>query len=208
MRNDVMIVTTSNRVPDDLYKDGLQRARFLPAIALIKAHMHVLELDNGTDYRMKKAAATVAQLDARRLTASERELEARFAELARGGVEDNTRITLNGRSLPVRKQADNVIWLDFATLCEGPRATSDYIRLANDYEPIVVSDVPVLNEHSENPARRFLNLIDELYDQKVQLILSTDTQLDQLYQGHTLRFEFARALSRLNEMQSPAYLAA
>ncbi|PID64395.1 MAG: hypothetical protein CR963_00745 [Gammaproteobacteria bacterium] len=117
-------------------------------------------------------------------------------------------MTINHRRLPVRKKADNVIWMDFAVLFDGPRATSDYIELAEQYAVIIVSDLPVLNEESENPARRFLNFVDELYDQKVQLILSTDVALEKVYQGNTLKFEFVRVRSRLNEMQTPAYLAA
>ncbi|PIE00713.1 MAG: cell division protein ZapE [Thiothrix nivea] len=208
MRNDVMIVTTSNRIPDDLYKDGLQRARFLPAIALIKEHMHVVELDNGVDYRMKEVASEVTQIERRNISRSDRELEQRFAALAIGETHSDIDITINHRRLPVRKKADNVIWMDFAVLFDGPRATSDYIELAEQYAVIIVSDLPVLNEESENPARRFLNFVDELYDQKVQLILSTDVALEKVYQGNTLKFEFVRVRSRLNEMQTPAYLAA
>lgn len=208
MQNDVVIVTTSNRIPDDLYKEGLQRARFLPAIALIKEHMHIVELDNGVDYRMKDVSAEISNAERSNISQSDHELEQRFAALAEGEIQNDIEITVNHRRLPVRKKAANIIWMDFAVLFDGPRATSDYIKLAEQYEAIIVSDLPVLNEESENPARRFLNFVDELYDQKVQLILSTDVALEAVYQGHTLRFEFARVRSRLNEMQTPAYLAA
>ncbi|CAA6827222.1 MAG: ATPase, AFG1 family [uncultured Thiotrichaceae bacterium] len=208
MQNDVVIVTTSNRIPDDLYKNGLQRVRFLPAIELIKQHMHIVELDNGVDYRMKDIAEGISNAQRKNVSQSDKELETRFAEMARGEIETDIEITINHRTLPVRKKADNIIWMDFAVLFDGPRATSDYIELAENYEAIIVSDLPVLNEESENPARRFLNFVDELYDQKVQLILSTDVALEAIYQGNTLVFEFVRVRSRLNDMQTPDYLAA
>nr|CAA6808846.1 MAG: ATPase, AFG1 family [uncultured Thiotrichaceae bacterium] len=208
MQNDVVIVTTSNRIPDDLYKDGLQRARFVPAIELIKQHMHIVELDNGVDYRMQDIAEGISNEERANVSQSDQELEERFAAMAEGDVEDNVQIVVNHRKMAVRKKADNIIWMDFAVLFDGPRATSDYIALAENYEAIIVSDLPVLNENSENPARRFLNFVDELYDKKVQLILSTDVALEDVYQGNTLTFEFDRVQSRLNDMQSSEYSAA
>ncbi len=207
VQNDVTIVTTSNRIPDDLYKDGLQRARFLPAIDLIKHNMQVIELDNGVDYRMLKVEA-LDPSEFENITQSDPELEEHFAHLASGSVQDNVAITLNHRKWSVRKMADNIIWLDFKTVCEGPRATSDYIALADRFPAIILSDIPILNQENENAARRFLNFIDELYDRRVRLIISTHYQLDEIYQGEKLRFEFARAVSRLNDMQTPSYLAA
>ncbi len=206
VENDVTIVTTSNRPPDDLYKNGLQRARFLPAIEVLKKNLHVMELDNGEDYRMRHVIPLDQQPD--NITQSDPELEERFRDVAQGKVYQDMTIEINHRRLPVKKVADNIIWLDFKTVCDGPRATSDYIELAARYGTIIISDIPVLNEESENAARRFLNFIDELYDRKVQLIISTRFSLKELYQGQLLRFEFARAFSRLNEMQSPQYLAA
>ena len=206
VHNDVTIVTTSNRTPDDLYKNGLQRARFLPAIDLIKKNLQVIELDNGIDYRMRYVMPLDEQTD--NITHSDPELEQRFREEAKGRVYENVELELNSRRLPVKKMADNIIWLDFKTVCDGPRSTSDYIELAARYGTIFLSDIPIMNQDSENAARRFLNLIDELYDRKVQLIISTRYDIKELYQGQLLKFEFARAFSRLNEMQSPTYLAA
>jgi len=206
VQNNVTVVTTSNRIPDDLYKNGLQRARFLPAIDLIKQNMHVVELDNGIDYRMLR----VEQLDeasAANITHSDPELEKRFNELTQGeDYKENVMIELNHRKLPVRRIASKVIWLDFETVCDGPRATSDYIELAARYPTIILSDVPILDQDSENAARRFLDFIDELYDRRVRLIISTQHKIEDLYQGKTLEFQFARALSRLNDMQTASYL--
>ena len=206
VHNDVTIVTTSNRPPDDLYKNGLQRARFLPAIELIKKNLQVIELDNGIDYRMRHVLPLDEQTE--NITHSDPELEQRFRAEAKGKVYENVEMELNSRRLPVKKMADNIIWLDFNTVCDGPRSTSDYIELAARYGTIILSDIPMMNQDSENAARRFLNLIDELYDRKVQLIISTRYNIKELYQGQLLKFEFARAFSRLNEMQSPTYLAA
>lgn len=208
VQNDVTIVTTSNRPPDDLYKDGLQRARFLPAIEMLKQNLQVMELDNGIDYRMLKVTPLPDDHQADNILESDPELEQRFNEIARGTINNNVSIEIHQRKLPVRKMADNIIWLDYKTIFDGPRATSDYIELANRYETIIVSDMPVMNEETENQARRFLNFVDELYDQKIRLIISTKVDLKDLYQGQLLRFEFARAISRLNEMQTPTYLAA
>lgn len=201
--NGVTLVTTSNRVPGDLYKNGLQRDRFKPAIELLNEHTHVMELDNGMDYRMLKMEEQAAS--AAFIRQNEQVLEQHFREMAQGVVQADTSIIVNHRKIPVRKMTDDVIWFDFDAVCKGPRATHDYIHLADQFKTVLISNVPVMNHESENPARRFLNLIDELYDRKVRLFISTETELDALYQGDDLQFEFARAVSRLNEMQTPGY---
>lgn len=202
----VTLVTTSNRIPDDLYKNGLQRDRFLPAIALLKEKTEVLELDNNVDYRMLKDIGENRFLHGEGAAIIEAELAERFDELAEGEVHTDVMITVQDRQLPAHKIADNVVWFSFDTLCEGPRSTLDYIELAERFRVVIISDMPVLNEYRENAAKRFLNLIDELYDRQVRMILSTAIPLESLYQGDKLVFEYDRAMSRLNEMQSDEYL--
>lgn len=203
----ITLVTTSNRVPDDLYLGGLQRERFLPAIALLKRHTHVVELDNRIDYRMLKRVSHDSFLEDDDAALVEHELEKCFAELAIGVVETGQDIEVQGRILPTHKLAENIVWFDFNTLCETPRSTRDYIELSERFDYIMLSRLRVLgeDEDDEAAARRFLNLIDELYDRNVQFIFSTTIGLENLYQGHSLKFEFQRALSRLNEMQGDDY---
>lgn len=204
-KNGITLVTTSNRVPGDLYLNGLQRERFLPAIALLKKHTHVVELDNHIDYRMLKKISGDSFLEDDDAILVEHELEKCFAELAIGEIHVGQDIEVQGRILPTHRVADNSVWFDFKTLCETARSTRDYIELAERFDYIVLSGLHVLTEDHEAAARRFLNLIDELYDRQVQFIFSTTISLENLYQGHKLHFEFQRALSRLNEMQGDDY---
>lgn len=204
-KHGITLVTTSNRIPDDLYLNGLQRERFLPAIAWLKKYTHVVELDNHIDYRMLKRASHDSFLEDDDAILVEHELEKCFAELAIGEVHIGQDIEVQGRTLPTHRVAQNVVWFDFRTLCETARSTRDYIELAERFDYIVLSGLHVLGEEHESAARRFLNLIDELYDRNVQFIFSTTIALENLYQGQKLKFEFQRALSRLNEMQGDDY---
>ncbi len=205
-KHGVTLVTTSNRIPDDLYLNGLQRERFLPAIALLKKYTHVIELDNRMDYRMLKKISEDSFLENDSLIQIEHELDKRFADLAVGKTEVGKDITVQGRLIPTHKVAENVVWFDFQALCETARSTRDYIELALRFDYIMMSGLHVLNEEHEEAARRFLNLIDELYDRQVQFIFPTTIALETLYQGQKLKFEFQRAMSRLNEMKSEDYL--
>lgn len=204
-KHGITLVTTSNRVPDDLYLNGLQRERFLPAIAMLKKHTYVVELDNNIDYRMLKRVSHDSFLEDDDAILVEHELEKCFAELATGAIETGQDIEVQGRILPAHKVSENIVWFDFSTLCETARSTRDYIELAERFDYIVLSGLHVLTEEHESAARRFLNLIDELYDRNVQFIFSTTISLENLYQGQKLKFEFQRALSRLNEMQGDDY---
>lgn len=202
----VSLVATSNIEPDGLYKDGLQRARFLPAIALLKRHTLALNVDGGTDYRLRaleKAELYHCPLDESADISLRRSFEALAPE---PGLADQA-IEIEGRAIRVRWLADDVAWFDFAALCDGPRSQNDYIELAREYHAVLISDVPQLDADRDDQARRFINLVDEFYDRSVKLVLAAAVPLDQLYCGHRLRFEFERTKSRLLEMQSHEYLA-
>jgi cell division protein ZapE len=202
----VTLVTTSNTAPDNLYKDGLQRARFLPAIASIKQHCQVVEMISSHDWRLR--ALTHAPVYHTPPGAeAERELARIFASQAQGEVVEGGEIVINDRPIPVRKRAGNILWFDFSALCDGPRAVADYIALAKTAPAVIVSNVPQFTIYSEDPAKRFVQLVDEFYDRHVKLILSAGAPITDLYDGERLRAEFGRTESRLIEMQSQEYLA-
>lgn len=207
-RYGVTLVTTSNRHPDHLYKGGVQRAQVLPSIKLLKRHTRVFHLDGDVDYRTMAGPAGSDSYITPHDDHARRQLESRFHQAGNGEITDTTRLEINGRQLRVRRLSERCAWFDFEQLCRGPRAVSDYIQLARRFRMLIVSDVPALHEELESSARRFLHLVDEVYDRRVQLILSSNTPLAQLYQGDRLTFEFERALSRLYEMQSAEYLRA
>lgn len=209
----VCLVATSNIAPDGLYKDGLQRARFLPAIALIKQHTEVLNIDGGIDYRLRAleqaelyhspldAEADISLLSSFEHLAPQRESEF-FC------VETDVPIEIEGRHIPSRYLADDVVWFDFDALCDGPRSQNDYIELAREFHAVLISNVPQMGIHNEDKARRFINLVDEFYDRNIKLVLSAEVALPDLYPAGRLAFEFERTRSRLQEMQSHDYLAA
>jgi cell division protein ZapE len=200
------LVTTANTKPSELYRNGLQRQSFLPAIALIEQHTAVFELDGGVDYRLRTLTqgGLLFESDA----AGERRLAEYFARLTGGHVESATTIEINDRSISVRGLGMDVIWFDFASLCGTARSAVDYIEIAREYHTLLLSDVPRLDPSQEAAARRFLHLIDELYDQRVKLVMSTAAPIDRLYAGGLTEFAHERLISRLIEMQSLDYLAA
>lgn len=202
----VVLVTTSNTAPSNLYRDGLQRERFLPAIALIERHCEVVELVSATDWRLRalrQAPVYHAPPDAR----AERAMLATFHRVARGTEREQFTMTLNERPIAVRREADGVIWFDFPALCEGPRGVADYIELARSYHTILVSGIPEFTPQTEDAAQRFVELVDEVYDRGVNLVLSAAVPIVELYDGRRLRAVFARTESRLIEMQSEEYMA-
>ncbi|MDR3389978.1 MAG: cell division protein ZapE [Rudaea sp.] len=202
----VSLVTTSNIVPSQLYPDGLQRAKFLPAIALIEQQCQVLELLSPQDYRLR--ALTSAGVYFTPLgEVAERGLAACFDRIAPGARRPEEVININDRAIAVRLRADGVIWFDFGALCEGPRAVADYIELARSFNTVLISGVPQFSAQTDDAARRFVELVDEFYDRGVNLVLSAATPITQLYEGERLGAQFARTQSRLIEMQSTEYLA-
>ena len=201
----VALVTTSNTPPKGLYKDGLQRARFLPAIAAIERHCVVHEMVSPHDWRLRALSQATVYLVPPGAEA-ERSLARIFAGQAQGTVTEGGSILLNDREVPLRKRAENILWFDFAALCEGPRAVADYIELARGYATVVISNVPQFTIYTENEAKRFVLLVDEFYDRHVKLVLSAAAPITELYDGNKLRAEFGRTESRLIEMQSEDYL--
>jgi len=203
----VTLVTTSNIEPAHLYRDGLQRAKFVPAIALLEQQCEVRQLQSAQDYRLRALTEAGVYFTPLRERA-ERALNACFERIAPGAKRSEPEILVNGRGIAVKRRADGVIWFEFDALCEGPRAVADYIELAQSFNTVLISSVPQFSPQMEDAARRFVNLIDEFYDRGVNLVLSAATPVTELYDGERLRAEFARTESRLIEMQSREYLAA
>lgn len=201
----VTLVATSNVPPDDLYRDGLQRSRFLPAIDLLNDATEVINLDGDMDYRLRllEQAGTYLHPDDDR---SQEKLENLFAESASTRVEDDRQLSVNGRPIAARRCAKGIAWFEFPEVCDGPRSQADYIELARWYPTVILSGVPRFSANEEDQARRFIALVDEFYDRRVKLILSAATSPDDLYHGRKLGFEFERTISRLTEMQSSEYL--
>ncbi|TQV80186.1 AFG1 family ATPase [Exilibacterium tricleocarpae] len=203
----VCLVATSNIEPDGLYRDGLQRVRFVPAIELLKRHTRVVNIDGGIDYRLRaleQAELYHSPLDA----AADASLLASFESLVpdRQEIRANVALEVENRELCARFEAEDVVWFDFKVLCDGPRSQNDYIALAREYHAVLVANVPQMDRKAEDQARRFVNMVDEFYDRNVKLVLSAAVPLEQLYVGKKLTFEFARTTSRLLEMQSREYL--
>jgi len=201
----VVLVFTSNFAPADLYRGGLQRQRFLPAIELIERHTEVLALDGEVDYRLRELEREPLYFDAASSDA-ETLLARRFEAIAGQAGEPDGEIVIEGRPVPVRRRSAGVIWFGFAELCDGPRSQADYIEIARSFHTVLLSGVPGFEAASDDRARRFIGLVDELYDRSVKLVLSAAAAPRQLYRGERLAFEFERTASRLAEMQTHAYL--
>ncbi|USD20574.1 AFG1 family ATPase [Microbulbifer variabilis] len=206
-RRGVALVATSNIVPEGLYKDGLQRARFLPAIELLQQHTKVVNVDGGTDYRLRTLELLElyhAPLD----RAAGENLSSSFSRLIVDGCEVRSDVDLQVEGRPIRalKVADDVAWFNFTDLCDGPRSQNDYIELAREFHTVLLAAVPKFDERMDAQARRFINLVDEFYDRCVKLVISAEVLAEELYGGQHLRFEFERTVSRLLEMQSREYL--
>lgn len=202
----VVLVATSNIVPEELYKDGLQRARFLPAIDLLKAHTRVVNVDGGVDYRLRtleQAELYHTPLDAEADVILRDSFDKLSPEAGRAEVE----LDIEGRKIKARHVADDVVWFDFPALCDGPRSQNDYIELSRIYHAVLISNIPQMGVKNDDVARRFINLVDEFYDRHVKLVVSAAVPLESLYSGGRLEFEFQRTISRLLEMQSHDYLA-
>lgn len=202
----VTLVATSNAAPDELYKDGLQRERFLPAIKSLKQHTHVLNVDGGTDYRLRHLEKT-RLFHAPSGAEADAHLAAFFGHISGGVHGSDAALLINEREIPVKQHADGVAWFRFRDICGGPRSQLDYIEIARSYHTVLISDIPQLTADLEDEARRFVALVDEFYDRRVKLAVSSAVSPDRLYAGKRLNVEFRRATSRLQEMQSREYLS-
>lgn len=201
----VVFVMTSNYPPQGLYPNGLQRDQFLPTIALLQRELDVLEVDSGTDYRLRTLSRIESWLVATPGEA-DRKLASAFTDVA---TEEGEVVALDllGRPVQARRVGGGVAWFDFQALCDGPRSQNDYLELARDYHTLLVSNIPCMSADQSNAARRFTWLIDVLYDHRVKLVASAAGQPEALYTAGVHANEFFRTVSRLTEMQTEAYLA-
>jgi cell division protein ZapE len=212
MAEGVVLLTTSNFDPDDLYQHGLQRKQFLPAIELIKTRMTVVNVDGGTDYRLReleKAGTYHVGADAGK------HLTQAFEHIA-GGAEDDADLEIEDRLIRVRRQAPGIAWFEFNELCAGPRGKPDYIELGRRYHTILISGIPRFTGADADVLRRFVWLVDEFYDRRVKLMLGAAVPVDQLvadaadsdgFQAHLNMSLKERLASRLTEMQTRQYLS-
>ncbi len=202
----IVLVATSNIVPDDLYKNGLQRARFLPAIDLLNQNTRVVNVDSGIDYRLR----TLEQAEIYHYPLDEKATENLHCYFTQLAPEEGTQaqdIEVNNRKIKTLRNADGVLMIDFKELCGGPRSQSDYIELSRCYHSVLLANVKEMGQHNDDVARRFIAMVDEFYERHVKLIISAEVSLEHLYTEGLLNFEFKRCLSRLKEMQSHDYLA-
>lgn len=205
VRQGVVLVTTSNQKPDDLYMHGLQRAQFMPAIKLLKQNLEVVNVDAGVDYRLRaleQEGVYHTPLD----EAAEQNLIHAFMRIARHEGEADSPLEIEDRTLVAKRHAPGVVWFDYRELCDGPRSQADYIELARRYHTVLLSGIPKLGAQQADQVRRLTWLVDEFYDRRVKLIVSAEAAPAQLHSDGTASHGFDRTVSRLIEMQSRRYL--
>ncbi|MCL6742762.1 cell division protein ZapE [Kosakonia sp. R1.Fl] len=201
----ITLVATSNIPPDELYRNGLQRARFLPAIDAIKQFCDVMNVDAGVDYRLRtltQAHLWLTPLDA----STTQQMDKLWLALAGAARQNAPELEINHRPLPTLGVENQTLAVSFSTLCVDARSQHDYIALSRLFHTVMLFDVPVMTPLMESEARRFIALVDEFYERHVKLVVSAAAALHDIYQGERLKFEFQRCLSRLQEMQSEEYL--
>ncbi len=202
----VSLVATSNIPPERLYWNGLQRERFMPAIKLVQLHTQVVNVDSGVDYRLR----TLERADIFHCPhdqAAIDNLNQSFELLATEEQKPESSIEVEHRLIKTVRLAEGVVWFRFGEICETPRSHTDYIELSRCFHTVMVSEIPHLEARDDSATRRFISLVDEFYERNVKLMITAAVELDKLYQGKQLSFEFKRTLSRLQEMQSHEYLA-
>jgi len=203
---DIILVASSNEHPDQLYYDGLQRSRFIPAIDLIKEHTQIVQMDSGIDYRLRYL--DTAQIYHFPLNEDADELLAtNFKNLSPNTGRANQSIEIKKREIQTVYCADGVVWFDFSLICNSPRGVADYIEIARQFQTVLIANVPQMHDDIKDQAQRFITLVDEFYDRNVILVITAAVKIDELYLGERLVPQFKRTKSRLYEMQSHDYLA-
>lgn len=205
----ICLVATSNIAPEGLYENGLQRARFIPAIRAVEANTHVLNVDSGIDYRLRVLSQSELYFvagDEMSSTEASLPLTKLFADLSGGRQPEAELLVINGRNMQALGVSEGVLLAEFAELCLAPRSAADYTQLAKEYHSVLIDHVPELTAEIEDGARRFITLIDEFYDRNIKVAIVAERPMEALYSGRKLSFEFQRTLSRLIEMQSVEYL--
>ena len=207
-KNGTTLVATSNIEPDGLYKNGLQRARFLPAIDLVNKYTKVMNVDGGVDYRLR----TLKQAKLYHYPLNEeadKALHERFMSLISDAshIVEGGAVEIEGRQIPLLRSCESLAWFDIEALCDGPRSQVDYIEIARLYSTVIISNLPQMDAPRDDLARRFINLVDEFYDRHVKVIFSAQVAIPDIYIGTRLAFEYDRTVSRLLEMQSEEYLS-
>ena len=201
----VVVVATSNFAPDRLYEGGLQRENFLPFIALIKKRLDIMELGHGIDYRRGRLAGHEVYLTPLG-PETDRKLDKLFADITQGAAAEADALEVKGRTIPVKQAARGVARFDFADLCEAPLGPGDYLALAKRYHTVFLNKVPRMSPEDRNAARRFIILVDALYEARAKLVIGAAVPAKDLYREGTAVEEFARTLSRLEEMRSQDYI--
>lgn len=205
-QREIVLVATSNIEPDGLYKNGIHRDRFLPAIAEVNKHTTVMNIDSGTDYRLRLLKQ--AKLYQYPLTDENKDwLLSRFDDLTHNQVVNTNSLIINDRKVDIIKRTETILLVNFDELCVKPRSASDFIEIANNFSTILLDNVPALNDVMVNPTNRFIFLVDEFYDRRVKLLVRAEQSILELYNGQKLAFEIERTRSRLLEMQSEEYLS-
>ncbi len=201
----ITLIATSNVAPDDLYRHGLQRAKFLPAIESLKKHSFSVHVNGDQDFRLRLLQRSEIYLQP--LNDHAQASLGKAFECMSPGCSLDACLEVNGRLLNAKQRSDGIIWFEFKELCDQPTSSADYIEIARAFNTVLLSGVPLMDEGNADATRRFINLIDEFYDRNVKMLISAAHPINRLYTGKRLAFEFRRTASRLTEMQSHDYLA-
>lgn len=204
----VLVITTSNRPPEDLYKNGIQREQFLPFIELMNKHMEVCELASQTDYRLEQMKSLKQVYFSPLGPAADNFMHDNSYNLTRGQRAKSTTMIIQNRKITIPWCAGDVAWFTFEQLCGSPLGAGDYLELAESFHTILLQDIPELSPDKRNEAKRFVTLIDAMYERKTNLICTAAVPPEGLYPQGDGSFEFGRTISRLKEMQSHEYLEA